>query len=295
MSKSGGGKVNIPQYNEPTPYGFSTPDASVGFSNGNFNLSYSPQMQQSMDDMSAMRNAIMKSLGTTSADREASLNNWQDTFQKELLRSSQPQLEQSLFDRGLGGSNYYSGALTDLISKAGSQAVLNREQLAQQDEQSKINRLGAVAGLQNQDQQNNMGLLGLANQSFDARNSLASQRYGQTLPYLASYSQNPGYLGLGGTALGGLAGFAMGGFPGAAAGAGIGGAVGGGVDTGMGNSSYGNQFYSQVPQMMGGLNSLTPYGSLGQRTGIFGGGTSPYGGPSNSFLNNPLKLTGAYK
>jgi hypothetical protein len=113
------------------------------------------------------------------------------TFQQESLRLSQPQLENSLIQRGLGGSSVYQGALTDLINKASTDAILNSSQLRNQN----------LASLQSSYfapyQQLGQNLLQLAGGANTSQDQLAQSLYQALLPYTAQINQpkNNGLLG----------------------------------------------------------------------------------------------------
>jgi hypothetical protein len=216
MSSGNKGSWDLPTYSKSGVLNFSNPYGTSYFSqgtgganSGTFGVNLTPSTQEYSDQLSAMRNSILSGLGYTAPSREASLNQWQDTFSKEALRTAQPQLEQSLFARGLGGSKYYSDSLTDLLSKVNTQAVLNRENLANTDEQLKLSQLSSV----------NSGMSDLINQI----NSLSGSAYGATsnqwntlLPYLAEYNQEPGTYDLLGQGIGGLGALALAPFTGGA-------------------------------------------------------------------------------
>lgn len=134
---------------------------------------------------------------------------------QENLRLSQPQLENSLIQRGLGGSSVYQGALTDLISKASTDAILN----------SQTQKLNTLSGLQSSYlgpyQQLGQNLLQLAAQTGLSQEQIAAQIYGQQLPYRAQVNY-PSQSGLGGLLSGGLQGLMSGGPLGALLGGGTG-------------------------------------------------------------------------
>ena len=135
----------------------------------------------------------------------------------ENLRIAQPQLENSLIQRGLGGSSVYQGAITDLFSKASMDAILN----------SQNSKLNTLAGLQSSylgpNQQLGEALLQLAASTGISQEQLAQAMYQATLPYKTTVDY-PKQSGLGGLISGGIQGFmGSGGNPfGALAGAGVG-------------------------------------------------------------------------
>ena len=179
MSKDKQGSWSLPTGGQT----FSNPYGTGSYSNNNFGFNMNAGTQDYYNQLDAMRKAIYSGLGYTSAARENSLNQWQDTFTKEALRTSQPQLEQSLFDRGLGGSKYYSDSLTDLLSKVGTQGVLNREQLSNQDQQMNLSYLASI----------NPEIQNILNQGNSLTGAAASQ-WNSMLPYTATWNQKPSTL-----------------------------------------------------------------------------------------------------
>ena len=189
-------KVEIPKYKEPAKVGFQTPWGDVGFdpTGSNFVLSQSPEQEAERLEIEALRNSILKTIGVTSPEREASLNKFEETFFAESTRLAVPKLENTLFDRGLGGSSVYQGAVRDLLSQLATESVLQRETLRNQDETTKINQLNSVDSLLANDRNAGMTLLNLA-QGFNSNQSaLATNRYNNTLPYAAQVtgSSSPG-------------------------------------------------------------------------------------------------------
>ena len=162
------------------------------YNNNTWGFSETPEQQAWRNQIEASRSAILKGLGITTPQREASRQQWADAFTKEALRTSMPQLEQTLFGRGLGGSRFYNDAVTDLLSKVATQATLNKEGLAQQDEQLKLQQLGSVAGLDQQGVQNLMNLLGMASTATQNKEQLAQNMYLNTLPYTAKQKVSGG-------------------------------------------------------------------------------------------------------
>lgn len=144
------------------------------------------------------------------------------TMLDESLRLSQPRLENSLIQRGLGGSSVYQGALTDLISKATTDSILNSQQ----------QKLQTLAGLQSSYlgpyQALGQNLLQLAASTGMSQEQLAAQLYQSMLPYTAqvNYPKQSGLMGLiqGGIqgGMSGAAGGPWGMLAGAAAGGGMG-------------------------------------------------------------------------
>lgn len=158
-----------------------------------------------------VRSDLINSLGLAGTGNDP----YAKTFMDESLRLSQPTLENSLIQRGLGGSSVYQGALTDLISKASTDAVL----------QSGNQRNNALNTLQSSyfgpQQQLGQALLQLSAQTGISQDQLAQQLYQTQLPYTAQVNY-PKQSGLQGLIQGGIQGFATGGLPGAVIGAGTG-------------------------------------------------------------------------
>jgi len=223
MGKSKGSSIELPA--PPSAQQFSLPGfGTTNFANNIWGFSEDPTQQAYRQQLETMRASILKGLGITAPEREASLNQWQDIFTKEALRTSMPQLEQTLFSRGMGGSKLYQDAITDLLSKVATQGVLNREQLSQADEALKLNQLASILGAGQTNLSNMSDLMGGA---VDQTNQIWNQWY-QMLPYLAKVkagSSSP--WGTIGSLLGTAAGFALGGPVGAGIGSSLGGGVGG--------------------------------------------------------------------
>lgn len=190
MSDNNSGSWDIPTYTAPTPSSFSNPYGTSQFKDNTYSTNLSSGTQDYYNQLDAMRKSIYSGLGYTSQAREASLNQWQDTFTKEALRTSQPQLEQSLFARGLGGSKYYSDSLTDLLSKVNTQGVLNREQLSTNDQNMQLQYLNSInPEIQNILSQVNGLNTNTANQG-NIQNQQAWNQYSSMLPYTATYNSN---------------------------------------------------------------------------------------------------------
>ncbi len=196
MSKGSKGSWDLPSYSKSGVINFANPYGTTrwtqggegsGTNAGTWDFAFNPSGQKYYDDLTTMRNSIMSGLGFTSPAREASLNEWQDTFARESARTSMPQLEQTLFSRGMGGSRLYQGAVTDLLSKIATQSVLNRENLAMQDENLKLSQLAAI----------NPMITDLLNRSDSYVNSAygaTEKQYENLFPYLANYNQKKGNL-----------------------------------------------------------------------------------------------------
>jgi hypothetical protein len=233
--KSKSSSIEIPEFKKPTPPSFETPWGTSWFKDNTYGFTETPEALADRQQIEALRRSILSGLGVTAPEREASLNQWQDTFMKEALRTSMPRLEQTLFERGLGGSRFYQGAITDLLGKLATQSVLNRENLARQDELLKLNQL---AGLYPWEQVNKELINTLTGRTADVglkEETLAQDRWKTTLPYLARVTgRKTSPWGTIGSLLGAAAGAALaaptGGMSipmGAALGSSLGGAVGG--------------------------------------------------------------------
>ena len=203
--------ISVPQYNQPSPTSFSGFGLSAGRHGNSYGLTEDPTQLADRQAAEQVRRQLIGSLGLSGQESDP----YAQRFMQESLRLSQPHLENSLIQRGLGGSSVYQGALTDLISKATTDAILN----------SQNQKLQTLAGLQSSylgpNQQFGQNLLQMA-QGYDTnQNQLAQQQYQALLPYLAQVNQ-PRNNGLAGALQGGLLGFGTGGPIGALIGAGSG-------------------------------------------------------------------------
>ncbi len=268
MSKKGKAPSwTIPEYKDPTYKTFSTNYGSTSYNDGNFSYNPTGNNLTFQNDLEATRAALLKHMGGTDKASQASLDQWQKTYFDEAQRLSQPQLEGSLFSRGLGGSNMYTGSLNDLIIKNANQAILNKYQLQNQD----FNQNQTAFTNVNNELSNLYGqgdkLIGLQAGYAGAQDKNAQDLYGLTLPYKATYNkgkQPQGWGQLAGTVLGGVAGSFI---PGAGTliGSQAGSAVGGGVDAMQGYGSYGSEI----------MNPLLSSGVLNNIN--FGNGNKGYG------------------
>lgn len=247
MGKSGNKpSVSIPTYQDPTYKTFSDNTGSTNYNNGNFSYTPNAANQDFQTQLDATRSAILKHMGGTDQATNDSLNNWQKTYFDEANRLSQPQLENSLFDRGLGGSNFYAGSLNDLLTKNSNQAILNKYQLQNQDFNQNQTAFTNVNNAQNDLTKNASNLLGLNANYAANQDKNNSSVYESTLPYLSTRTngtQGQGFGGLIGGVLGGVGGAVVGGPAGAITGAQIGSGVGGGIDASQGYGSVGSNIY----------------------------------------------------
>jgi len=267
MSKSKSPSIEIPQYNQPAAQQYSMPGfGTTNYTNNTWGITEDPTQTAYRNQLETMRASVLKGLGITAPEREASLNQWQDTFTKEALRTSMPQLEQTMFARGMGGSKLYGDSVTDLLSKIGTQGVLNREQLSQSDEQLKLSQLASILGAGQSNLSNMSSLMGQATGQTNTNNQQAWNQYQALLPYLAKVN-TPGQSGWGGALSGGMSGASAGSAFGPI-GTIIGALIGGG--TGYASSASGG---TSTPAML--------YGG-GSTSG--GGGTSGFGGIDLSTL-----------
>ena len=249
--------ISIPEYRQPAQPNFSAyGQTAQGVGNGGYSLSQDPTQIADMQAASKVRNELIGSLGLS-----PNTDQYKNTFYNESLRLSQPQLENSLIQRGLGGSSVYQGALTDLLNKAATDSILNA---GNQQTQAQNNKLNTLSGLQSSyfgpNQQLGEFLLQLAGGTDISQDQLAQQLYQMQLPYNAQVNY-PKESGLGG----GLMGALKGGLSGSAFGpiGAIGGAIGGGA-TGY----YGAQApaYSSPLAFYGGVNNYNAQGGTGGLT-----------------------------
>lgn len=204
--------ISIPEYRPPAQPNFSAyGQTAKGLGNGGYGIVEDPSVLADYQAASKVRSDLINSLGLSGQANDP----YAQAFQQESLRLSQPQLENSLIQRGLGGSTVYQGALTDLINKASTDAVLNSSQL----------RNNTLANLQSSYfgpyQALGQNLLQLASGANTNQEQLAQQMYQALLPYTAQVNY-PKQSGLGGLISGGIQGFMSGGPIGAIAGAGTG-------------------------------------------------------------------------
>jgi hypothetical protein len=283
----GGGKssVEIPTYNKPNAASFSMFGNTASKSGDNWNYSTSGLDQQTMNQAKQIRQQLISALGVNRD--EGNSQYYQNTYNKELLRQSQPQLENALIGRGMGGSSVYGNALSDLFSKAATQSVLGRQQYQSNEQGMNINQLSALQNYLQQENQTGLNMLGLG-ANYDIQNQrLAQEMYNTQLPYLAKVNQEDGTpwgsIGsLAGAGLGALFALPTGGMS-VAAGAGLGSSLGrsaGGLFGGGSNSGGGGMDLSWLMKL---LNSSS---SLG------GGGSSNIAG--NSFATSGLGSLGGF-
>jgi hypothetical protein len=125
-----------------------------------------------------IRKELLQALGLSGPSGGAA--DYSKLIADESLRYSQPQLENSLIQRGLGGSSVYRDALTELINKAAVQGTLSSGDYVR-------NNLASLTGNYLLPYyQIGQNLLGLSAQTGLSEEQLAQQRYLATLPYLAT-------------------------------------------------------------------------------------------------------------
>lgn len=203
--------VEIPSYQAPRPPSFSAYGQTGSFKDGKYSVTEDPTQLADRQAAERVRRDLIGSLGLSGSESDP----YAQRLLQENLRIAQPHLENSLIQRGLGGSSVYQGALTDLITKATTDAVLNSQN-------QKLNTLGTLQSSYFAPyEQLGQNLLQLSAQTGLSQQQLAQQLYQMQLPYKAQVN-NPGNSGLGGLIQGGIGGFMAGGPIGALAGAGVG-------------------------------------------------------------------------
>lgn len=133
-----------------------------------------------------VRQEILSALGLGGAPQE---DPWAKLLFEESKKTALPGLEQALIGRGLGGSTVYKEAITDLLSKLGTQGALGSEQL-------KLGRLSALQNMLLPQQQYGLNLQQMGAQTGLNEAQQAQQLYQAMLPYTATYSGGKDYSGL---------------------------------------------------------------------------------------------------
>jgi hypothetical protein len=201
----GGDEVKIPEYKAPTPTSFSLFGNTASKTGDDWNYSVSGVDQNTLNQAKKIRQDLISSLGVQ--DTEAS-KNYQNTMFGELLRTSQPKLENALIGRGLGGSTVYKDALTDLITKAATQSVLGGQQYQANQQGLNLNNLTALQNYLSGETTTGQNLLNLATGYNTNQNQLAQQMYQNILPYKSTVEAGGDLSGAGGL-YGTLAGLAL--------------------------------------------------------------------------------------
>ena len=269
---------------------------NVGTSNyadNTWGINLDPRLREEQNQIQALKNAILSEVGITSAGREASLNKWQDTFSKEALRSAQPQYEQSMFARGLGGSRAYTQGLADLLSNVNTQAVLNREGLSNTDQQLMLQQLSGLAGLN----QTNLGNISGVMNSGMGRTDKAKEDWYKSLPYDATVN-SPGNSGLAGAGAGALSGAATGTSIMPGWGTLIGALIGGsaGYFSSRSDATSTPLYMSDLASQYGGGSAGSGTGGINLNSGSGGGlgSLSGGGGSGGMDLTSLISLLGQY-
>ena len=281
MSGGGGSKVEIPTYQKPVAASFSIDGTTASKTGDAWNLSRNALDTQTMNTVNQLRSELLSSLGIGSGGQD---DPYVKTLMDESLRLSQPRLENSLIGRGLGGSTIYRDALTDLFSKAGTQAILNGQTY-------KLNNLNALQNyLQNQNT-SGMNLLNLASSKDTQEQQLAQQLYQMQLPYLASINQEEGTPW---GSIGSLAGAALGTLIAPGVGTMVGsqlGGMAGGMAEGGGSGSNSLLLSGGNNKSSGGLDLLSLLNMSGTTSPFKTQGTSKFKTQGTSNIsNNPFAL-----
>lgn len=195
MSKSSKSpSISIPEFKKPTPPSFDLYGQKAEFGNNTYSISENPQQLLDRQAAEQVRRDLISSLGlqgNPASDPFAKL------YMQESLRIAQPQLENALIQRGLGGSTVYQNAITDLINKASTDAQLNANQ------RTLANLAGVGGNYLEPLYARGMQLLGASANTGLQEEQLAQQRYLATLPYMSTVN-TPGNSGIGGAISGGL-------------------------------------------------------------------------------------------
>lgn len=274
---------SLPVYEDPKYKTFNTGQGSTSYENGQFSYNPNEAGNSFQTELDATRSAILKHMGGSDQATNDSLNNWQQTYFDEANRLSAPALSNGLFERGLGGSQYYAGTLNDLISKNANSAILNKYQLQNQDFNQNQTAFTNVNNAQQQLQGNAKTLLDLQAQYATNQDAQNYDMYKTTLPYKAKYDageKGQGYGGIIGGVIGGVGGAFVGGPMGAVTGAQLGSSIGGGVDATQGYDSYGSQVYQPTLNALS-MANLPSSGNVAG-TGMFG---SNFGGQTQSQIS----------
>lgn len=223
MGFGGDTEVKLPEYKKPN-VGFNLLGKSATQDGDQFTYSVGDVDQATLNTAKKIRQDLIGSLGGTTGE---GAKTYEKTLFDELLRKSQPKLEQSLIGRGLGGSTVYKDAVTDLINKAATQAVLSGQQYRAGEQELTLNDLNALQNLIGNEESLGLNLLNLAQGYGVNAQKLAQNLYNMQLPYKATVEQ-PGNSGIPGAITGAI----QGGMQGASGGplaALIGAAIGGGT------------------------------------------------------------------
>lgn len=270
---------SIPEYQDPTYKTFGSNTGGTTYKDGQFGYAPNAANQDFQTQLDATRSAILKSMGGTDQATNDSLNNWQKTYFDEANRLSAPALSNGLFNRGLGGSNYYMGSMNDLLTKNANSAILNKYQLQNQNFNQNQTAFTNVNSAENGLNSNAKDLLSLQANYANNQDARNLDLYKTTLPYKATYnagSQGQGFGGLIGGTLGAVGGAVVGGPAGAVTGAQIGSGIGGGVDASQGYGSVGSQVYQPTLSALSMANLPSSFNSsnIAPSVGSWNNGTS---------------------
>lgn len=269
MGKSKSPSVNVPKYNEPSPPSYNLFGLQSNYTDGKYSLSEDPQNQTDRMAAEQIRRDLIQSLGLGGGGSE---DPFTKLYMQESLRYSQPQLENSLIQRGLGGSSIYQNAIVDLINRASTDAQLTGQN-------RNLASLQGITGSYLEPYYNRaMQLLANTTNTGLAQKQLAQQQYQALLPYLTTVTM-PGNNGISGAINGALTGAQAGsaaGPYGALAGAVVGGAGG----------YFSSKSGPQTQNYLAYLSSL-------QNQDKEKSSSSPLGGSSS--LTDITKLVGAFK
>jgi len=204
--------ISIPEFKKPTPPSFSAFGLTSGYNGNSYGLTEDAQALADRTQAESIRRELVSALGLKSGSMS---DPYANLLADESLRIAQPRLENALIGRGLGGSSVYRGALSDLISRASTEAALASNEM-------KLRNLEALqSGYLLPYYQMGQNLLGLSANAGQADAAQAAAMYQALLPYTAKVN-TPKESGLMGALTGGLQGFFTGGPLAALVGAGSG-------------------------------------------------------------------------
>lgn len=165
----GDNSVKIPKYKEPTASGFDLFGLTGSYNKGTntYGVSADPQELATMQAVKGIRSSLLQSLGLGGTPES---DPYTQQYMNEILRTSQGPLENALIGRGLGGSTVYKDALTDLMSKAATQAVLGGQQYKQ-------NNLASLNDYINTNMGYGQDLLGRVTSQYNTDQTNSWQRY----------------------------------------------------------------------------------------------------------------------
>ena len=162
-------KFDVPAYTPPSYDTYSLLGNTAVKNGDNFTVNYSDQA--TMDTVNKLRSELLSSLGLNSGGAD---DPYTQELMKESLRLSQPKLENALIGRGLGGSTLYKDSLTDLISKAGTNAILSGQNY-------KLNNLNALQSYLSNQENLGQNLLALQQAGYNTKANIYDKQYQQQL------------------------------------------------------------------------------------------------------------------